>query len=112
MNNDIVEGVEEGRVLCCTCSKDETIVIFDGVTGEVLCKHCEDSCGMWTSIAAPVNDSDSGGLKVALVGTTFKGEVYAFSCKFVDSGLVELKCLKKLTKQADEVDDDDAEEYR
>jgi len=66
------------KVVVVTVSKDEAMIVWDGVSGEILAKHEEEDCGMWTSISAVGEGVEIDKERVAVVGTTFGGEVFAF----------------------------------
>ena len=100
LNMDLVNNVNSP--LLATCSKDETIRIWNCTTGEQVCRHYEVGSGMFTSVCT----NDKGNINiydendnhlVALAATTFNGEVYLFSCAGSESSSDQQQSLVSLT---------------
>jgi hypothetical protein len=93
----------EGGALMATVSKDESVRIWDTASGECLCVHTEEGCGMWTAVrswagaagggAGGEDAGASGRFNPHLVATTYMGGIYVYEVVAGGGFGITLNCL-------------------
>jgi WD40 repeat protein len=97
----------EGGALMVTASKDETLRVWDTLTGTCMCVHTEEGCGMWTSVRAYNGvESEDPKWRPHIVATTYLGGIYVLQIVVSErgDGKVALVGLNTVRPQVEEYD--------